>query len=79
MYQAEKNTAGRICYQDWYIMRKAISIIAPKPTCSSQFSKSMEEFCKAELENVFPSVKSIYPWTATPEASKTGILNAASS
>lgn len=56
-------------------MRKAISIIAPKLTCSSQFSKSMEEFCKAELKNVFPSVKSIYPWTATPEASKPGILN----
>lgn len=59
-------------------MRKAISITAPKLTCSSQFSKSMEECCNAELENAFPSVKSIFPWTATPEASKPGISNSAS-
>lgn len=60
-------------------MRKATSTIAPKLTCSSQLSKSMrEEFWKANLENVFPSGKSIYLWPAPPEASNPGILNTAS-
>lgn len=37
----------------------------------THLSKRMgEEFCKANLENVFPSVKSIYPWPVSPEASK---------